>query len=846
MSTGPYRFVYRKRWLRRSETVLSVLTPQHDQLTGRAAHERVEEILDETLDRDLWRALRIEQGTELALPGFDVPSLVAALDQAASGAGATDEDDDLWTRICEERDQYWTATGRPKRDRNAQQAAVETAQSRVSELEQQLKSIDRDAAEVSSLTAAARRLAEARDQAEQRERELSSQWESARRLCEKVQRLATSHEAATAKQDNVLGDRRRRQELIDELDSRDKELEALKTRAEQSAPSLAAAIRHAEQTVVALEEARTALRRAEDDQRQANADRDHHRQHIEVEQLSERYGRVTQAEKALKDAEVQLASATLDDELLEQIEQAHLAVVRAEAAVSSVEITASQALSMQINSEEVALVAGETQRTVVDDEVVLTFPDVAKIRVRAGTGSQSLATQRQNAHDTFRRLCVRGGVADLAAARAMAEQRHEAERNRDLALAAIRRDLRDLTVDVLDAKIKGLTERTASYAAERSGDPPLPADFDEAKEITSEMDCIVAERRVVFETCNDAATKAAEALSAAQLKEADLNGQIKNARGAKQVAIDRLAAARQERADANITADLLKAKDEADAVRRALEEAEAELSAADPESLETRLNNARQAAERARDSLQSNETRQNALRIGLAIRGEDGLHTRHDDAASRLRHLEREHQRIEARAQATRLLHDTFSQRRQEVRQRYVVPLRACAGRRQPMHKEPAIPRQLDVESHLPARPLKDRIELLGRIVFNPSFSVDIDESRQSGRAPHRAPHARRRHPPGRSAQRRRPRATRRDQPARLRSHRQPRRRRCAGHHRRRPRLERPGPLGTHGRGHRRCRRAMSGDHPHLHARPLCPHRQRHHDPPAEQNLTPSRSRRAC
>ena len=698
MSTGPYRFVYHKRWLRRSETVLSVLTPQHDQLTGRAAHERVEEILDETLDRDLWRALRIEQGTELALPGFDVPSLVAALDQAASGAGATDEDDDLWTRICEERDRYWTATGRPKRDRNAQQAAVETAQSRVSELEQQLKSIDRDAAEVSSLAAAARRLAEARDQAEQRERELSSQWESARRLREKVQRLATSHEAATAKQDNVLGDRRRRQELIDELDSRDKELEALKTRAEQSAPSLAAAIRHAEQTVVAVEEARTALRRAEDDQRQANADRDHHRQHIEVEQLSERYGRVIQAEKALKDAEVQLASATLDDELLEQIEQAHLAVVRAEAAVSSVEITASQALSMQINSEVVALVAGETQRTVVNDEVVLTFPDVAKIRVRAGTGSQSLATQRQNAHDTFRRLCVRGGVADLAGARAMAEQRHEAERNRDLALAAIRRDLRDLTVDVLDAKIKGLTERTASYAAERSGDPPLPADFDEAKEITSEMDRIVAERRVEFETCNDTATKAAEALSAAQLKEADLNGQIKNARGAKQVAIDRLAAARQERADANITADLLKARDEADAVRRALEEAEAELSAADPESLETRLNNARQAAERARGSLQSNETRQNALRIGLAIRGEDGLHTRHDDAASRLRHLEREHQSIEARAQATRLLHDTFSQRRQEARQRYVVPL-------------------------------KDRIEQLGRIVFNPSFSVDIDES---------------------------------------------------------------------------------------------------------------------
>ena len=34
---------------------------------------------------------------------------------------------------------------------------------------------------------------------------------------------------------------------------------------------------------------------------------------------------------------------------------------------------------------------------------------------------------------------------------------------------------------------------------------------------------------------------------------------------------------------------------------------------------------------------------------------------------------------------------------------------RACAGRRQPMRKEPAIPRQLDVEAHLPARPLRLR-----------------------------------------------------------------------------------------------------------------------------------------
>ena len=333
MSTGQYRFVYRKRWLRRSETVLSILLPQHDQLTGRAAHQRVEEILDETLDRDLWAALRIEQGTELTLPSFDVPSLVGVLDQAASGADAADEDDDLWTRMCREHDQYWTATGRSKMDRNAKRASVEAAESRASELEQQIKSIDLDAAEVRRLATHERSLIAARDECERQASELSEQWDATEQLRNKVDRLTDACSSATLKQDSSASEQQRRQELIDELNSRAGELRVLKDRAEQSAPALAAAIKHAEQAAAALEEARAAVHTAEAEQRRANEDRDHHRNRIEVDQLSERYDRVAEAETKLQEAETRLESANVDDEMLRQIEQAHLAVVSAEAAV---------------------------------------------------------------------------------------------------------------------------------------------------------------------------------------------------------------------------------------------------------------------------------------------------------------------------------------------------------------------------------------------------------------------------------------------------------------------------------------------------------------------------------
>ena len=114
LSSGNYELVYRKRWLRQPETTLEVTLPQSENLTGREAHDRLQAILAETLDEELWRALRIEQGTELMLPSFGLPSMGRALDRAAGGDVATDREETLWTRIGDEYDKYWTATGQVK------------------------------------------------------------------------------------------------------------------------------------------------------------------------------------------------------------------------------------------------------------------------------------------------------------------------------------------------------------------------------------------------------------------------------------------------------------------------------------------------------------------------------------------------------------------------------------------------------------------------------------------------------------------------------------------------------------------------------------------------------------
>ena len=109
------------------------------------------------------------------------------------------------------------------------------------------------------------------------------------------------------------------------------------------------------------------------------------------------------------------------------------------------------------------------------------------------------------------------------------------------------------------------------------------------------------------------------------------------------------------------------------------------------------LENAKQATKRAIDDLQSNRDSQNRLRSSLDLRGEQGLQTAFDEAGNQLSHFVREYERQEVRAEAARLLREIFAKHRQQAHQHYVEPF-------------------------------KESIDQLGRIVFGPTFAVELDE----------------------------------------------------------------------------------------------------------------------
>ena len=231
LSSGAYELVFKKRWLRRSATTLEVNAPVRESLTGRQAHDRLREILAETLDEDLWKALRIQQGTELTLPGFGLPSMGRALDQAAGGEFATDREETLWTRISDEYDKYWTATGQVRRDRSESKKSVQKARDNVTELESQIREIESDTDQMSRLVGDSSRLTGAVKEFEKSERELEQRWSEVDRLRDEVERLDAIHAASEAQRDSAASNWKHRQDLIDALATATEALTALETEA---------------------------------------------------------------------------------------------------------------------------------------------------------------------------------------------------------------------------------------------------------------------------------------------------------------------------------------------------------------------------------------------------------------------------------------------------------------------------------------------------------------------------------------------------------------------------------------------------------------------------------------
>ena len=690
LSTGAYRLIYTKRWLRKAQTELQILEPRPEQLTGDEAHDRVEQIFADTLDDELWNALQQVQGeslhqARLARVGPLQSALADLADDDAVG-GASHED--LLDRIESEFRRYFTATGKP----------TDTYARSIRELAEREQSVQQAEAAVRAVE----------DVVERHER-LTLQRTV---LAERVER-ARVESAALAEREGALTELRRE---LDDATARLSQSEvavasaqgAVDARAERAAEAgeragLAAAGREAlSVATAAYAEVKARLEAFDAEHSDATASvRALHEQVLEGERalraamasadasaVRARLASVDSATARLELAEAELADNLVDADIVQQLAEvmARLQADRDAASAGAARVTVERLGEVEVLLDASSVADKATLD--VTNTATVEVPGVVRIVVTPDAGAVTRTRLIDERERDVAALLDQLGVADLAEARRRSGERDDAGRRRDAArverdtllagdsIEAVRARLTALSVAPVAAEAASLEETRAAVAA-------LSSQYEAAERVAT---AALIEREAIatlVRTTSEARIKA-ETAAASFADEA--------ARASKRLVIDR-----------EIHGDDVVAKTLADAEvlgvvhARALETVRVSLRAQDADGLEMLSYNARELAKRLIDDLATHDADLAAASTELEVRGRDGLQGKLDDALSRQADTRRVHGSLESRAGAARLLRETMRTHRDSAQQRYVAPFGQA-------------------------------VEKLGSIVFGPGFRVEIGD----------------------------------------------------------------------------------------------------------------------
>lgn len=702
LTTGPYHLVYHKRWHRSPETRLTLVAPRHEQLTGRQAHERVEAILDETMDRALWEALRVQQGESITQAALSrTRALGAALDQAAAGALGGEGEEDLFLRVQHEYDGYFTPTGRPRSDWQQAHDRLAAARSQVEGLRQALEALEQDACRATDLEAERLRLDRERETLAPRIQDLQRQWLQVQARRHDVELLGSQLTAAQACADTAEHDLRARRELAENARVRADQLREREAAAtgEQEAHRAAEATRRT--VAQTLQAARVRQGTMQARSHQAQADLEYHLQRQQLEHLRSRHAGILSAQTDLMAADAVLQACRVTDASLTELEAIHEETLKLSGTLRgsapTVQLEALGATDVEIGGAMQQLSPGQQAQWVVTDALEVVVPGRLRIRVSAPVDVKELALGAQSARDRERELCRALGVGDIQAARATLEARRDAQRRHDAARTALGPLLEGLTLQALEQRMQRLTDHLEAYPRHRAPHEPLPSTLelataarDRAAEEEAQADRTLGQQQAALEAAATAHAGATEALARTE-------EQIRGAADDLARAMAALDVARSRQPDDELEHALEGLRGQAQELRRRHDEAKQFLDRSNPEQARELLENAQAGALRLEGEIRDLDDELVRVRERLRIQGETGLYDQLGEASSALERVGGEHDRLARRAEAAHLLYRTLRRHRDEARRRY-------------------------------AYPFKERVQRLGRMVYGPDFAVDLDD----------------------------------------------------------------------------------------------------------------------
>jgi DNA repair exonuclease SbcCD ATPase subunit len=700
--SGPYVFTYFKRFHKKPETTLSITTPKPENHTGREAHERAEEILRETIDIDLWRALCIQQGEAIQQADLSrQTSLSAALDIAAGGHRADPREESLFDKVREEYRRYFTERGSEKKELQDAQKAQEVSETEVASLEKQISELEKDIVRAADLGQELERL---RKQEQDLRKDVSEYTKSLDEIKELENILETARlklESAQKSEQAAKRDKEVRQDLIDEVSRASKIIAELGESSTSSNLSVKKAENEMEKAHSDATEAETRRKEAESLLNLRRADFDYFNNKLHLEQLKERKDRIDLAREEAALANVLLISNCVDDEALKIIQKAERSLITAQAILETgapnVLLRGLGNLNFQIDSKQTTISKDQELSLSISDRVRVTIPGALQMEVTAGSSSSDLSKKVEEAKQKLDAACNDAGVSNADEAKQSYDVRREAQRSIARQKKIEKENLRDLTYEELERKVIGLGKRVPSYPSARIPEPELPENLKSAKEELQSAETGLEKANKAWEKARtelDVARRVRDGLREKHQKmkvELDLK-----ADGLKRVE-DELARSRKISSDDNLESELLKSTRIVHIEEEKVKSAEADLRDKEPDrvkALAETANGSLQTLEKKREAAQKENTE---VRTRLKVFGEEGLHEKLHAAQSHRDHLRQEYAAIFRRAQAAKLLYLTMKEERDKARRAYVAPI-------------------------------KEKIESLGRLVFNNSFEVEVTE----------------------------------------------------------------------------------------------------------------------
>lgn len=700
--SGKYQFVYTKRFHNRTSTTLQITSPTPQNYSGREAHDKALEILNETLDLSLWRALTLQQGESIGLPKLSGQnSLSAALDRAAGGQTSNLEEQTLFDAVKARYLKFYTDTGKERKDLKESHDAVQEAEQKVVDYQNSLANLEKDIERAADLQDELRSISV---QHERLANDLLKYDEAYHEITElelEVGKLTLSLDSTRKSESAAIRDVDTRKSLITDLEEASKAYSSELEKSTLLEPSLIRAEQELKITQDKLAVLNDERKRIENLTALLREDTEYYTNLQRKIQLEENRQNILEVRQNALHAEKVLATNRMDANAMKTVTQAasnlEVCMAQQEAAVPGLLLHGLADCQVSVNSEALMLKAGEKIPISVSQLTVLNIPGLLNIEITTGTSIEEILRKVEQAKEDLAKACKSAGIADPSELLPAFDAHSLATQSIALKAKVEKENLKDLTFDGLEQQIVHLTELTSSYIKKRIPSPLLCEDADAVKRelagITEHLQKIIIE----VETAQKMNESARQVRDNAYTKHRESVVLLEQLQTTLKLKERNLQTARDTTSDEALQAVLLDARADVKKIEDTLASSVAALEAKAPDTVKILVSTTKGSILTIdkRKVECSNESIE--VQTRLQIQGEEGLQEKYDAAISTQMHLEQQDKALLRQAEAVKCLFTLMSEERDNSRKAYI-------------------------------RPLKEKVQFLGRLVFGNTFQVEINE----------------------------------------------------------------------------------------------------------------------